>query len=316
MWRENDVQPMILTSTNINVTSGPFKGFQGVISRPYKPFRFMDLPVELRTIIYELLLVEEELVSIVPRKSRRKGRRHVQSRLHIAPAHSGLRWDKKTWDTEKGRWADAAIGCLALAQTNKQIAQEVLPVVYGQNTFGFESTGGMLSFLDTIGSSRQFLRHVELYRDLRYEGGCGPKVFNSLNTAMNLRSFGICHLNICSRQGRKRGSCTLKQFLSDALPFLRMLHDSLQKRLDVDITVLDVVKILSSVEYCDPCEDGSRACVKTTHEKYSHTCKISCPGADEDRHCQEVEAEFKKTLAKELGIAAEEDVNGTAFMTM
>ena len=97
-----------------------------------QPFRFMDLLPELRCVIYEMILVQNEAVRVLSRGSREQNSALIQP----------------------------------LLQTNRQIREEAAPFWYSHNAFYTVSVSDTLEFswLRYIGQSNR-----DLLRDFRFE---------------------------------------------------------------------------------------------------------------------------------------------------
>lgn len=118
--------------------------------QPEKPFRFMDLPRELREIVYELVLPVDQSIDLWPRL----GAQSCQANVHAF--RSNLKHYKRT-----------ITPTLKLLRVNKTINEEASSIFYGKNEFRFTNVRGFLvlqCFLDTIGlANASRLRHVAVH---------------------------------------------------------------------------------------------------------------------------------------------------------
>ncbi|KAK3718137.1 hypothetical protein LTR37_005252 [Vermiconidia calcicola] len=177
----------------IVLTEGPMKGRRVLLLEPFETFRLLSLPPELRGMIYDILLDElRPTVKMGCRRFSGESRRPIRyGEWHLAK-NSGVR-DGATIAERVEQEPTAVV----LAQVNKQISEEVLPLVYNTN-FQFADTTSLNVFLERIGSMRkinvgynttetcadytqqllgQHLRHISLPREHGYTGGRGPKTF-------------------------------------------------------------------------------------------------------------------------------------------
>ncbi len=260
----------------------------------FTPFRFMDLPAELRTDILTIVLKEQTTIAISILKTTGRDHRPVRTSHSSIRLHSSFSWNKQC-----GKWLGMPPASLAVARVSKGMAQEALPLAYGTNKFGFDTTSDAHLFLETIGSSKQHLRYAAFAKDCGYTQNYGRKLFEGLLSADSLRSVEINHKMICSTTGRDQGRVPLTSFVDDALPLLKMLHESLLRKGNLAYTVLDIVKITASQGQCYQCQTGKGSCIFITH-KSSTTCRVPCRGTDMEQHCLLMEEEMKATLAKKL----------------
>jgi len=100
------------------INNGPLKGKHVLVLEPPQPFRFLDLPPEIRTMIYGFLFEENEPISIIRFKIRGMPRRLVISSFMEVEKHRGLQWDAKV-----GTWINQPPSKLALLAVSKQLLQ-------------------------------------------------------------------------------------------------------------------------------------------------------------------------------------------------
>ena len=135
-------------------------------------FPFLELPVELRNIIYGHVLTSS------------KPRRMLHYSARRAPTPSS---------------------CLALLEVCRQIYEEAFHLFYRENTLKFETTGDLNAFLYHVGyARRQGIRSIEFFW-----AGSEPKyAFRMLKTCQRLEKIAIEN----SRGGQRRsGEVALRE---------------------------------------------------------------------------------------------------------
>ncbi|KAK1722421.1 uncharacterized protein BDZ83DRAFT_418717 [Colletotrichum acutatum] len=132
------------------------------LARYFKPFRFLDLPPELRTKIYEFALVCCDVISIT-RISHKEGctNRRKLATLH----HQNCKLANR--DTHP---------VTELLQTCKKIRHETSFMFYNNNAFGLEDDPTLILWLEMIGpANRTALRSLMIEGDCCYEqASIGP----------------------------------------------------------------------------------------------------------------------------------------------
>ncbi|GAB7331299.1 hypothetical protein MBLNU13_g02746t1 [Cladosporium sp. NU13] len=188
-----------------------------------KPFRFLDLPPELRDMVYEMALTDVDGVAIV---AKTKGYRRTAGRgpVYVSSSYDPPRWGRR----RSRRWlrpdSKSAVRTEtefvpALLAVNKQINSEGTNYLYGQD-FVFEETVALQQFLAIIGSqNQQRLSSVEILgwskRGVSKAANYGA--FTLLAGATNLQSLVLsCTLD----QWTANVDTIARHFFKEAHPFL------------------------------------------------------------------------------------------------
>lgn len=123
-----------------------------------KPFRFLDLPAELRDEIYDLALTEPDGITLVP-QTKNYRRTVVRGTIHTEDGNRyyGIRLHRRSW---RRRWYQnsqtSVIGESTrqlipnLLAVNKQIRDEASSVLYKQEII-LEDTTALHVFITQIG---------------------------------------------------------------------------------------------------------------------------------------------------------------------
>ncbi|OQO02277.1 hypothetical protein B0A48_11831 [Cryoendolithus antarcticus] len=186
-------KPMKKKTTKRAKLSGPRKAAQA------KPFRFLDLPAELRDMIYELALTDTYGISLVPKL--RAGRRTATRSMVFgedAYDNSYGYWPRRRGRRLKRDALEEAPKLTELSPTlllvNKQIYNEGINFLYQQD-FIFDDTVTLFQFLAVIGVRNQpRLLNLEIKR---WGSGRGKDkamnhgAFALLAPAINLQSILI-----------------------------------------------------------------------------------------------------------------------------
>jgi hypothetical protein len=193
------------------------------------------LPPELRKEIYAHLLVETKKISI---KRLRKEGKAVRMDNHRHKDHPGKFYDRSQQD-----WVDAPPCTTSLLLVNSAVSVEATQVLYGFNKFDFEHTCALWTFLESIGKSKQYLRHIAIV-------GYGVLYFGSLvamkrsvkllQHSPSLRSLEISHFALCDQQNNLKFN--IQTLVAACAPLLKTLKITFEKE-GVNVNVLDVIKI-------------------------------------------------------------------------
>jgi len=261
-----------------------------------KCFRFLDLPPELRKMVYDMLLVESAwpgYIDIESHKPVGKPRRPVRTGFRRR-AHRGMDWNPTV-----GKWVGQTISNLSLLRVNKQMLSETAPVVYGQNTFKFSHMKYADIFLKTVSSNCRYLRYFQL-GEYAYDVAKAPAVFTMLTAATSLRKLTIAHRNICQSIGtqyyQRYRRTTMKMFVAQCMPLLKARHEAQDEADDV-VNVLDLITI------------GTRGCMRCSKPQLSAgicittECGVSCQ--ESAKHQEETVASLRGMIAEELDIELE-----------
>lgn len=141
------------------ISQGIFKGRQILLLDPEPvasdSFRFMDLPPEIRNMIYNCAL-----------SSQNHAVHLTGSRQNTLAAY---------WENSRGVYSRVS-GSTGIVTTCRQVYEESVPILYGGNDFEFRCTTTLSIFMTGIGSAAQYLRKIPVDR-------C---VYSSMRKAMRL----------------------------------------------------------------------------------------------------------------------------------
>ncbi|GAB7350534.1 hypothetical protein MBLNU459_g1120t2 [Dothideomycetes sp. NU459] len=138
------------------IMSGRYKGHQAMVfvSVDTNHFRLMDLPAEIRNMIYKCVLT--------------KGSNHIQvcqTRYRFNDSYWTPQNTKGTHysrDPNMARPKQTRIP-VDLLRVSKKVHEEARAVLYGSNTFWYTSLRSLSTFLAAVGSNIAYLREVEVW---------------------------------------------------------------------------------------------------------------------------------------------------------
>lgn len=275
-----------------------------LLLRPTASFKFLDLPPEIRNMIYSHLIDEPKTVLISSHKPLYKDRRPVVSSFRSSRQHRGLAWDKRN-----GKWIGQTSTSHDLLRVSKQVQAETGRLLYGETRFEFGNWSDAHLCLDTVGSMRRFVRHVDLLGPRDRGFGKAPTTLRKLGDATDLQTLRLRHNQICSD---KRGGwrwLSIEELVRIASPLLRVLHKKFSAA-DPPRSALDVIEVRSDLERmggkCVHC--GGKGHCYMCRQKVEHVkkclhfekCKVTCDG--HEAHCEELAGQIRAAIAKELKI--------------
>ena len=138
--------------------------------------RLQVLPPEIREKIFKYLLVEDEPILI--KRSIHPGQNHAQKASRTVDIPKRRRTHTRgtvTWDGAQSR-------TISILLVRRSIKKEALNVLYGYNRFAFENALGLENFLDSIGDSTSYLRHIMMNGNLFV---FGTSYWKSMDRSLN-----------------------------------------------------------------------------------------------------------------------------------
>ncbi|EME47919.1 hypothetical protein DOTSEDRAFT_32275 [Dothistroma septosporum NZE10] len=203
------------------ITSGPLKGCKAIILVPAGSFRLLDLPREIRNMIYMLLVNCDgptDLVPYTPNGGRGDNRRRVVQRSFKLRAKDS----KHGWDDWTKKFDEPSTDSMSLLLVNRQTMEEVMEVLYGSNTFAFDSLKAIKLFEALCAHALHHIRSVELAFDShpfmhRVQADL-ERAQQALWHATSLRKLQIRHNVVC------RHNMDAETFVGMFTPLLKKLQ--------------------------------------------------------------------------------------------
>ncbi|KAF7194399.1 hypothetical protein HII31_04204 [Pseudocercospora fuligena] len=223
----------------LTVTEGSFAGRHVLMLEPVTDhFRFLDLPPEIRNLIYDELLLEHSPVKIVTYKAKGRARRAVRSTLHHG--HPGL-----TWNSKLGTWKGQASSAHVILQVNKQILAEAGPIAYGSNVFQLDDYRGLRDFLEGIGSMRAHLKQIRLLSPIYYTT-VATTALHKLKDAKGLVSLEYPR-DLLSDNPQSYKGVTPQGLFNDCKQLLKALYSYRKKHKGSVDDLVNIIKITPGV---------------------------------------------------------------------
>lgn len=295
-------------------TDGPLAGQTILVLEPTATFRFMDLPPEIRNMVYGYLIDAPRENMIISYKPVHKERRSISSTFRLGTYGSVNRRRGRSglsWDPQNGKWVAQLPLPYGLLRVSRQIQSETGSLLYGNTTFSFGEWSDMSLFLDTIGNMRRFLCRVKL--PFAYKGYTkSSAIIKKLQGATSLETLLVQHEDLCSSSVKRRGHIGVHAFVAGFKHVLKAVQSSQASAGAASSgSVLDILRIEAKIgekSMCTHCSENSqRYCPDCAGNRdhdlkcYGHiNCRVPC--SEHEAHCQELADEVRAELANALGI--------------
>ncbi|TKA80865.1 hypothetical protein B0A55_02348 [Friedmanniomyces simplex] len=286
----------LFTLKPLVITEGAYKGRHVLMLQPVTItdyFRFMDLPPELRKMVYDLVLLEKsEKITIESYKPVGQPRRPVRQGFRYTGRndHKGM-----TWDKTRGKWIGQLPSNLGVLRVSHQVCAETASIFYGHHDFYCSDLAAMELFLHMMGEMRQYLKHISISENPWKPSKAKPAL-SLLGDAKSLRTLSLPHTLYCTDKSRwDPNRMSLETVVKDCGPMLKALCKA-RKNDDTAVSVFDIIKLPES-EVCWQC--------KYNKEHASYRCSnMACgyPCAEQEEHHKAFAPKLRAAIANQLGI--------------
>lgn len=247
------------------MTSGPYAGLHVLVLQPepdeHERFPFLDLPAEIRNMIYSLVL-------------ERPGHR-----IYLSGKHTGIISTLWICPKPSKTWSHPERYSTSLMRVNKQISVESTPYLFSRHTFEFTDSTMMQRFLEYLGPERASSL-VSVAVDQQYAVSV-KQAYRLLSPAVSLTK-----LDIVSTQWHHHSyNHSPSEWSSILLPLVQSLCSAGRSRDDV----FDIITIPGAVKGI--CEE---------HGRFTHIAEKDCKTevAAYKRFYKKLRADIEKELDK------------------
>lgn len=273
----------------VTFRGGKWKGRNIPVLEPTASFRIMDLPAEIRTMIYAELFEESKDIAIHSHKPYNQPCRPVRGSFVSGPHadRAGLTWNQTT-----AKWEGQPPSAYAILRTSKKIFEEAAPVAYGHNTFSFPLLSDVNLFLANIGEMRSHLRHIGLGRN-GWQVSYVRTVSNKLKDAKGLRTLRLHRTSFRSAPMPRYPAygIRIERLVEGLLPLLRTLRKEQEKK-QTSQSILNFIRL--DKEDCPRCRE------KISTRRFSSLRKVPCKKPAE--HYEKLEASIRSVVKARLAI--------------
>ena len=201
--------------------------------------------------IYKFALAQPKRMRLKMLDIERRSMKHPNYKIVRVAPHGLDNHPGEVYNYDTDTWEPTPPSIASILFTNKQIAHEALPILYGENVFDFDNARTMGLFVKLIGGGALHLGWVELNMDGFLEDGSTNAVFGAFHemaaVCHNLRCLALYGSDVPA-QLRKLGMGKVANLL---LFLLRSLQVSFSDK-KLMFSPLDVVGIICMP--CDVCE--------------------------------------------------------------
>lgn len=221
------------------------------LQKQYKIFPFLELPADIRNIVYTYALTDASGINFVAvqRNQRRCVERVSQKTLSLV-SHGQSHYQSKRTNDNVEDVEDTSMSLVpSLLAVNKQIHQEGCHILYG-NELVFANTSALYAFMINIGPVNAL--YLKKMRLKGWGYGRTSKAYNNacfavLVWATNLQKFFIdTKIGWCTRPKR-----AAQHFYRDAFPWLEVVGNA-KGNFDAALDILDLSE--GSLEWQDSCD--------------------------------------------------------------
>lgn len=214
----------------------------------------------------------------------------LRNKILLAVLETGMRFQIRALGTV--RRLDPTT--VALARASRQIHADVIPIIYGSNTFDFGTLEHLHAFSKRIGAARAHLRHISVLHDTGLiESPRTRNLFAMLQQMTNLQSLTLNHESLYLHALPTHGKMRIEDFVCQLKPFLHAWHQANGG----STSVLSLVR-LAKRDFCSRC--GNK--IEAEAVICSYGCRLTQVQKTELKHLQRVSEKLKAMVAAEMGL--------------
>lgn len=251
VWTADTLESLINSLTGpfkLTITDGPLRGSHVLVLKPYtKYFQLLELPLDIRRMIYDELLLDPGPIDITTYKPKGAPRHAVSYQL-------AFRRDLGSWNPETRKFQHGTTNNIGVMQVNRQIRQEASTAMYGGNTFRFDKFNTCQLFLSRLGDTRVHIRHIAFFAHA-YQKTKARGMFLQLKDVNGLRTINISYREFDDLFAGGPHLWSVKQLAADCKIMMTALHEFRQGRSNLP-SVLELIKVTWSI--CTGCAKAKK----------------------------------------------------------
>lgn len=227
----------------------------------------------------------------------------IRNKIFHAILETNVKFQIRVDHKDPGTISDLDPTTTALARVSKEVHADIIPIIYGSNTFDFGNLYHLHVFSQRIGAGRAHLRHISILDDiglLTYPPTRNP--FATLPQMTKLQSLTVNHESLYLHALPIPGKMRVEDFVRQLKPFLHAWHEA-NKDEPSSPSVLNLVRLVKRDFCSSDCGfelEGEAVICRVSWCSAGILAKVQKTGL---KHLRKVSEKLQEMIAAELNLA-------------